>query len=218
MNFNDPSGLGLFSWFGSTVHNIISDIGEILGVDTPPPPVVSPDDATNNIWTDDPNDISQYQDPGGGGTVINDPRVTPHTSVTVSASTSPEFITNLSDLGNPFATRLNPNGGWPVGFIPVSTPSAPGGPWLEPYSPPPPQTVTGSCMAAALVSNFVGDDTQAGTTVVLNAAAYAAARDIAPDLLPGPGWIYGGVAILYDAAQVTKSYVDCKQDGGPIIP
>jgi hypothetical protein len=73
-------------------------------------------------------------------------------------------------------------------------------------------------MAASLISNFMGNDARAGTTVILHVAAYAAAKDLAPDLLPGPGWLYSGVAILYDAAMVTKSYVDCKYNGGPSVP
>jgi len=73
-------------------------------------------------------------------------------------------------------------------------------------------------MAAALIQNFIGDTAHTGATVAVHVAAYAAVRRLGPSLLPGPGWVYVGVAGVWDAAQITKSYVDCKYNGGPSLP
>jgi hypothetical protein len=94
-------------------------------------------------------------------------------------------------------------------------------PTMGPYKPPPapqPQKVTPGCMTAALIHNFVGDDAHAGATLAVNLGAAIALRLVeqtAPgDILPGPGWVYVGVAVLWDAGMVAKSYVDCRS-GGP---
>ncbi len=75
--------------------------------------------------------------------------------------------------------------------------------------------MTAGCFTAAIVQNFFGNSGQTGATVIVNVAAYAAVKRLAPALLPGPGWVYVGIAVIYDAVQITKSYADCKYNGGP---
>ena len=85
----------------------------------------------------------------------------------------------------------------------------------NPPSPHPPQKVTRGCMAGALFQNFFGDVT-AGMTVGLHVAVVAAAKRLGPLVVPGPGWLYTGIAVLYDAGMVVKSYADCRYGGVPI--
>ena len=65
-------------------------------------------------------------------------------------------------------------------------------------------------MTGALIDNFIGDDDQAGVTVIVNGVAVLVAKQAAPAILPGPGWVYTGAAVLWDAAMVAKSYASCK--------
>jgi hypothetical protein len=72
-------------------------------------------------------------------------------------------------------------------------------------------------MASAFTYNFLGNDDRVFWTVAVHAATYAAVKRLAPAALPGPGWAYAGLATLWDVAQITKSYLDCKKQGGPIL-
>ena len=77
-----------------------------------------------------------------------------------------------------------------------------------------PHRVTPSCMTGALIHNFAGNSDRAGITVATNIAGMVALgilkQTAIGDILPGPGWMYVGVAILWDAGNVAKSYYDCK--------
>jgi len=84
-----------------------------------------------------------------------------------------------------------------------------------PPPPPSPQRVTTGCMAAALGRNFLGNGDRMFWTAAVHATAYAAIKRLAPAVLPGPGWAYVGLAVAWDGVQITKSYVDCKYNGGP---
>ena len=72
-----------------------------------------------------------------------------------------------------------------------------------------------SCMAGELSENFVGtgdeSDARTGVTLAVNILGYLALRDALPSILPGPGWLYTGIALLYDAALIGKSYATCRQ-------
>ncbi len=91
---------------------------------------------------------------------------------------------------------------------------------IGPQPPPPPSTqpVTPSCMTAALLNNFFGSSGRFGTTVGVHVVAYAAVKygtkRLAAMALPGPGWVYGGLAVTWDVINIAKSYSDCKQTGG----
>lgn len=94
-----------------------------------------------------------------------------------------------------------------------------GGPTMGPQSPPPPPpNVTAGCMVAALGQNFLGSSALTYTSIGLHVVAYAAVKRLAPAVFPGPGWAYVGLAVLWDAANITKSYADCKYNGGPQFP
>jgi len=68
-------------------------------------------------------------------------------------------------------------------------------------------------MTGALITNFVGDDGHTAVTLVLNIAAMAG-KQSAGALLPGPGWLYTGAAVGYDALMIGKSYSSCTETGG----
>jgi hypothetical protein len=40
------------------------------------------------------------------------------------------------------------------------------------------------------------------------------AKPLAGAALPGPGWVYTGTALVYDAGLVGKSYYECSTNGG----
>ena len=71
----------------------------------------------------------------------------------------------------------------------------------------------GQCMTGALINNFIGNDGLTGVTLTVNIAALVA-KQAAGSLLPGPGWLYTGVAIGYDGLMIAKSYASCKTTGG----
>ncbi|HEV2350588.1 MAG TPA: RHS repeat-associated core domain-containing protein [Terriglobia bacterium] len=66
------------------------------------------------------------------------------------------------------------------------------------------------CVASELISNFFGDDDQTGVTLAVHMAALIS-KQSAGAYLPGPGWLYTGVAVVYDVAMIGKSYVACRQ-------
>jgi RHS repeat-associated protein len=129
---------------------------------------------------------------------------------------STDAATTCSDnascgVGTGVTVTINPGGATPGS----GAPKEPKPPETKPISSP--QPVTGGCMTAALIHNFIGDKPHAGGTVILHVAAYATVKRLAPGTFPGPGWMYVTVAVLWDAAQVTASYVDCKYNGGPSL-
>lgn len=136
----------------------------------------------------------------------------------------PPIIGNGEELfgGGPGAYGAGPGSGpsWP-GFVGAQV--SPQSPTIGPYKPPPPpqpQKVTGSCMAGALIHNFIGDEGHAGAAVATNVGAAIAlglVKQAAPGILPGPGWVYVGVAVILDVGMVAESYVDCRS-GGPAPP
>ena len=73
-------------------------------------------------------------------------------------------------------------------------------------------------MATALLQNFFGTSGQTGVTVGVHVVAYAAVKystkRLAAMALPGPGWVYVGLAVTWDVIMITKSYADCKKTGG----
>ena len=69
--------------------------------------------------------------------------------------------------------------------------------------------MTPSCIAGALIQNFAGDDDKQVMTALVHIAAVAAVKRLAPAVIPGPGWLYVSVAVVYDAFNVGKSYLDC---------
>src|SRR6185437_1287876 len=71
------------------------------------------------------------------------------------------------------------------------------------------------CMAGRLMDNFVGPGGSLTVTATLNVAAVAVFRP-AVAMLPGPGWVYVGAAVVYDVGMVAKSYVECRNGGAPI--
>jgi RHS repeat-associated protein len=86
-----------------------------------------------------------------------------------------------------------------------------------PPASPPTHKVTPGCLTAALVQNFLGDDAHAGASVLFNGIAWVIVTRGAPALLPGPGWLYVAMAVLYDASQIATSYADCKNNGSPSV-
>jgi hypothetical protein len=122
-----------------------------------------------------------------------------------------------------FGLQLSPSSSGPVPLRSVNTPPAllrPSIGPMPPTMPTQPQRITVSCMAAALIENFAGDDAHAGVTLTVNigaAIALGLVRQAAPSLLPGPGWLYVGVAALWDVGTVAKSYGDCR-NGGLSVP
>jgi RHS repeat-associated protein len=72
------------------------------------------------------------------------------------------------------------------------------------------------CMTGQLINNFAGSSDVAGVTIVVHVAALAG-RQAAGGLLPGPGWLYTGAAVLWDGAQVAKAYASCKYDAGESV-
>ena len=64
-------------------------------------------------------------------------------------------------------------------------------------------------MTGELINNFLGSSDNAGVTVAVHVAAIAA-RQAAGSFLPGSGWVYTGVAVVWDVTQVGKSYLSCK--------
>jgi hypothetical protein len=141
-----------------------------------------------------------------------------HVSETVRIywTLDPSIIGNGAILfGGPNAAGVQPG---PDVFGAQASPQTPAiGPYKPPL-PPQPEQVTPGCMAAALIHNFVGDDAHAGVTLTVNIGAAVALKLVEQtgpgDLLPGPGWLYAGVAVLWDAGMVAKSYLDCR-NGGP---
>ena len=69
------------------------------------------------------------------------------------------------------------------------------------------------CMTGALINNFLGNDEQAGVTTIVNGVAILVLKQAAPSILPGPGWVYTGTALLWDAAMIGKSYASCTATG-----
>jgi RHS repeat-associated protein len=70
-----------------------------------------------------------------------------------------------------------------------------------------------SCMAGALINNFIGNDTQTFVTGLVHVGAVLVAQG-AGAALPGPGWVYTGTAVLWDVSMAGKSYIQCKTTGG----
>jgi RHS repeat-associated protein len=95
------------------------------------------------------------------------------------------------------------------------------GPIMRAAPPPPsPQKVTASCMTAALIDNSVGSPGKTGVTGAVHvglALGLGAGRRAVAALLPGPGWLYVGTAVLYDIAIVAKSYQDCRSGELPVV-
>ena len=78
--------------------------------------------------------------------------------------------------------------------------------------------MTAGCMGARLADNFVGPSGSGTLTVALNVAAVAVLRPAVAALLPGPGWLYTGTAVVYDLGMVGKSYFECKYGEGEPTP
>jgi RHS repeat-associated protein len=99
-------------------------------------------------------------------------------------------------------------------LVPGGGPAANNGPKISAPPPSPPTTPRQSfaaCMTGELINNFLGDKNRAGITVAVHVAAIVV-RQGAGSLLPGPGWLYTGTAIVWDVAMVGKSYVTCRQE------
>lgn len=98
----------------------------------------------------------------------------------------------------------------PPPFVCNPLPPAPGFKVGPPPRPTKPHVSFAGCMTGQLIHNFIGDDDQTGVTVAVHVAAILA-KQAGGTVLPGPGWLYTGVAILWDGAMVTKSYLECRQ-------
>jgi hypothetical protein len=84
----------------------------------------------------------------------------------------------------------------------------------------PPQAATGPGGAGvqAGFANAIMAEVVALRAILLNVAAVAVLRPAVASLLPGPGWVYTGAAIVYDLGIVGKSYVECRNGGGqPVV-
>jgi hypothetical protein len=79
--------------------------------------------------------------------------------------------------------------------------------------PTPSKPQQNGCFAGRLIHNFAGDDSRAGVTLTVNIAAGIALRKLgtkaAASLLPGPGWVYLGVATLWDLGEIGEAYFYC---------
>jgi hypothetical protein len=76
------------------------------------------------------------------------------------------------------------------------------------------------CMAGELGNNFFGpgkelDPSGGGSdlayvTIGLHLVAYAAIRNLAPVVLPGPGWFYAAAAVTWDVVNAVDAYSACR--------
>jgi RHS repeat-associated protein len=70
-----------------------------------------------------------------------------------------------------------------------------------------------SCLTTELLRNFVGvgDLDPLYGTLLVHAAAYAAIKYGTSLVLPGPGWVYIGLAATWDVVQITRSVASCRK-------
>jgi RHS repeat-associated protein len=150
----------------------------------------------------------------------------------VLGANGPQWINNLNGMNVAASDALIEMGlvlPMPFGYLPLPVlpstviPTSTGrlqktiGP--APKQPSPKSTrVTASCMTGRLIDNFGGPGGSLTLTTVLNVAAVAVLKPAVASLLPGPGWLYTGVAVVYDLGMVGKSYAECKNGEGEPTP
>ncbi len=145
----------------------------------------------------------------------------PSTSNTISVTTSP--TTPSANVGSPVTQTVLLTQGYPGILIwsPSGSPvGSDGGPpngyqigsAIGSHTPTPQTTLT-ACLTGELINNFIGGDDRTAVTLLVHIGAVIAKQG-AGTLLPGPGWIYTGTAIVWDAAMIGRSYLTCKPNSG----
>ena len=145
-------------------------------------------------------------------------QVVPNDPECKKGSSPPGDVVGLWTCGYGIGDTRCPDGAFYRSLPPRIT--KPPGPVVQkpvpPQKPPaPPPQSLGACVVGESINNLLGDK-WAEATMAANIVAFAPLVAPAAGLaLPGPGWAYVGVAILYDGERIGQAYVTCKTGSKP---